>query len=59
MEMKQERLNHFLGKMVNEMGAAFNGALTLMGYQREVVTSGGLTRFRCATQTPPVFEAKL
>ena len=31
MELNEEKLNAFLGKMVTEMGAAANGALIIIG----------------------------
>jgi 2-keto-4-pentenoate hydratase len=52
MAIDTEKLNAFLGKFVADFGATFHAG--------EVVTAGGFTRFRRATETPfnLIFEAR-
>lgn len=55
MELNEEKLNAFLGKMVTEMGAAANGALIIMGDKlglyKALAANGAMTSEQLAEKT--------
>ncbi len=55
MELNEEKLNEFLGKMVTEMGAAANGALIIMGDKlglyKALAANGPMTSEQLAEKT--------
>ena len=55
MELNEEKLNEFLGKMVTEMGAAANGALIVMGDKlglyKALAANGPMTSEQLAEKT--------
>ena len=55
MELNEEKLNEFLGKMVTEMGAAANGALIIMGDKlglyKALAANGSLTSEQLSEKT--------
>ena len=55
MELNEEKLHEFLGKMVTEMGAAANGALIIMGDKlglyKSLTVNGPMTSEQLAEST--------